>query len=46
MVEPLHIELIMDLEEELNVFLPLDDFSDVQTVGELIDLLIDVQRDG
>ena len=41
----LHIELMMDIEEALGIVLPLDDFSEVRTVGALIDVLIAVQSD-
>jgi acyl carrier protein len=35
-----HLEVMMELEDRLGVTLELDDFSEVETVGRLINLLI------
>ena len=35
-----HLEVLMDLEEELGVTFEMDDFSEIKTIGALIDLIV------
>lgn len=35
-----HLEVLMNLEEELGVTFEMDDFSEIKTIGALIDLIV------